>query len=235
MKDALLFPNARFGRRALAALALTLAALAIAMTAGPAAALPILSEVYYDAPGTDDGQLFVEIAGLPGTPLDGLVIEGVNGSNGAVTHSITLTGAIGASGLFVLADGTAEGATLVALADQIANFDFQNGPDSVVLRDGASVLDALGYGAFAPDEFFAGEGASAPDVSPGTSLARVFANVDTDDNAVDFMALTDPTPGTAEFAPVPEPGTTMLLGLGLAGLASVPDRRAARESKRGSL
>ena len=76
-----------------------------------------------------------------------------------------------------------------------------------MLRDGANVLDALGYGVFDPGEFFAGEGASAPDVSAGTSLARVFANVDTDDNATDFVALAMPTPGAASFAPVPEPGS----------------------------
>lgn len=209
--------------------------LCAALFAGPAAALPILSELYYDAPGTDDGELFVEIAGLPGQSLDGLVIEGVNGSNGAVTHSITLTGQIGASGLFVLADGTSAGTTSVGLADQVANFDFQNGPDSVVLRDGASVLDALGYGDFDPGEFFAGEGDPAPDVSAGTSLARRFADVDTDDNAADFEALATPTPGTAAFAVVPEPGTATLLGLGLTGLASVRGRSRFRESDRASL
>ncbi len=212
-----------------------LVTIAVACFAGPVAAMPILSEVYYDAPGTDDGQLFVEIAGAPGTRLDGLVIEGVNGSNGAVTHSIPLLGAIGANGLFVLADGTSEGTTNVVLADQIANFDFQNGPDSVVLRDGASVLDALGYGDFGPDDVFAGEGLSTPDVAAGWSLARLFADVDTHDNAADFVALATPTPGTADFAVVPEPGTAMLLGLGLASLAGVRDSRASRESDRGSL
>jgi len=209
--------------------------IAVAFFAGPAAAWPILSEVYYDAPGTDDGQLFVEIAGSPGTPLDGLVVEGVNGSNGAVTHSIALLGEIGGNGLFVLADGTSGGTTSVALADQIANFDFQNGPDSVVLRDGASVLDALGYGDFGPDDVFAGEGVSAPDVAAGWSLARLFADVDTQDNAADFLALATPTPGAADFAVVPEPGTAMLLGLGLASLAGVRESRASRESDRGSL
>ncbi len=36
------------------------------------------------------------------------------------------------------------------------NFDFQNGPDSVVLVAEGAVVDALGYGTFAPDEVFAG-------------------------------------------------------------------------------
>jgi len=92
----------------------------------PAFSLPILSEVFYDASGSDDGQSFVEIYGEAGTSLDGWLVEGINGANGDVTASIALTGVIPPDGFFVLAD-TASGATDVADADQLANFDFQNG------------------------------------------------------------------------------------------------------------
>ena len=112
------------------------AALALALLgAAPAVALPVLSEVFYDAVGVDDGQSFIELYGAPGTSLDGLVIEGVNGADGAVTHTLTLAGSFGADGLFVVADRTSAGTTQVGDADLLLDFDFQNGPDAVVLRD----------------------------------------------------------------------------------------------------
>ena len=184
-----------------------------------ATAAPILlSELFYDATGSDNGLTFVEIYAAPGTSLGGLLLEGVNGSNGATTPSLTLSGVVSGDGLFVVADDQGDGTTLVANADLILNFDFQNGPDSIVLRDASGVLDAVGYGVFAAGDVFAGEGTPAPDVTAGLALARLFANVDTDDNFADFAAAT-PTPGSAPFAPVPEPGTGLLLGAGLVALA----------------
>ena len=180
-------------------------------------ALPILSEVYYDAVGSDDTLVFVELYGAPGTDLSGLVLEGVNGSNGSVGPVVTLSGVIPLDGLFVVADGDTGGTTAVANADLVTNFDFQNGPDSIVLRSGAVVLDAIGYGVFGPGEIFAGEGSPAPDPPAGMSLARVFADLDSNDNATDFVVAA-PTPGTAPLSGVPEPGTAGSLGLGLAGL-----------------
>lgn len=191
------------------------AALLLAPTS--AGALPILSEVYYDAVGSDDTLVFVEIFGLPGTDLSGLTLEGVNGSNGSVGPIVTLSGFIPSDGLFVVADGDSGGVTSVANADWVTNFDFQNGPDSIVLRDGATVLDAVGYGVFGAGEIFAGEGSPAQDAPAGMSLARRFADVDSGDNAADFTVAA-PTPGTAPLAGVPEPATAGSLGLGLLGL-----------------
>jgi len=200
------------------------AALVAALSgAGPAAALPLLSEVFYDATGADDGQSFVELYGTPGTSLDGLVLEAVNGADGSVTHSLALAGAIGPDGIFVVADQTSAGTTQVAGADLLLDFDFQNGPDSVVLRSVSAVLDALGYGSFLATEVNAGEGAPAVDPPAGQSVARRFANVDTDDNAIDFVAGA-PTPGAAPLA-LPEPAAAGLLGLGLLGLARAGRRR----------
>jgi len=202
------------------------AATAVCWIAAPpeARALPLISEVFYDAVGTDDGLSFVELYGSPGTDLTGYVIQGINGTGGTVTDNIALSGVIPSDGLFVVADGLTDGTTQVQNADLIANFDFQNGPDSVVLSAGAAVFDAVGYGVFAASDVFAGEGNPSADPAAGSSIARLFANVDTNDNASDFAAGA-PTPGSASIAGVPEPGTAALLSSGLLGLALQGRRR----------
>jgi hypothetical protein len=193
-----------------------------ALTAQPAHAAKI-SEVLYDAVGSDNATTFIELYGTPGTSLDGWHLEAVNGADGALGPILTLTGVIGADGFFVVADGDA-GTTQVAEADLILNYDLQNGPDSLVLRDAlGNVLDALGYGAFGAAEIFAGEGSPAPDGIAGQSLARVFADRDTNDNLADFMLLDLPTPGTGPVA-VPEAGTAAPLALFAAALAMLRGR-----------
>lgn len=193
------------------------------LLAGPAHASPLISEVAYDALGSDDGGVFVELAGVPGAPVDGLALEGVNGSDGSVTVTVSLSGSFPADGLFVVADSAAGGGTRVAGADQLADFDFQNGPDSVLLLSGSTILDAVGYGSFGPGDVFAGEGSPAPDAPAGESIARRFADVDTGDNAADFVVLATPTPGSAPWQSLPEPGAPALLGA--AGLWAAGRRR----------
>ena len=95
-----------------------------------ASAATILSEVFYDAAGADDGYGFVELAGEPGTPLDGLQLAGVNGYNGAIGPVIELAGVIGPDGLFLVADQTGDGSTFVAGSDLLSNFDFSF-PDGI--------------------------------------------------------------------------------------------------------
>src|SRR5690606_12516325 len=161
-----------------------LAALLLALLAArPAGALPLISEVFYDAVGSDDGLSFVEIHGKPGTVLDGWVLEHVNGANGEVAATLALVGVIGPSSLYVVADRFADGTTAVPFADLLLNFDLQNGPDSLVLRSPDGVVDAVGWGEFGPTEFFAGEGSPTIDPPAGSSIARHFANLDSDDNA----------------------------------------------------
>jgi hypothetical protein len=219
----------RSDRCALERAPLRLAVLGAAwLCAAPAAALPLISEVLYDPTGPDNAFVFVELWGAPGTVLDGFVLEGVNGADGAVTPSVPLVGTIPADGFFVVADDDGSGGTGVANADLVVNFDLQNGPDSLVLRDaGDVVLDALGYGEFLAGEIFAGEGTPAPDPPTGSSLARLFADVDTDDNFADFVELTLPTPGVGPTS-VPEPGAGGLLAAALGTLAAIRARPRRR-------
>ncbi len=207
--------------------ACSLATLAIVLgLPSTVAALPLISEVFYDASGSDNGAVFVEIYGTAGTSLDGFSIEGVNGSNGSVGPVVLLSGSIPIDGFFVVADDRGDGQSDVPAADWIANFDFQNGPDSIILRDpDGGIVDAVGYGAFGPGEIFAGEGAPAPDVPAGSSLARVFADLDSDDNATDFQLSASPTPGSGPVSSIPEPASAGLLALGLVGLACLGRRK----------
>ena len=184
----------------------------------------LISEVLYDAAGTDNGNVFVELFGAPGAVLDGLLLEGVNGADGNVYSTIALSGVIPADGVFVIGDDSGDGTTLVANADLVMNVDFQNGPDSVVLRDSHGVLDALGYGDFTGG-VFAGEGNAAEDVPSGFSLARVNQLLDSNDNLVDFISLASPTPGSVPVSAVPVPPAVMLFLSGMAGLIGVARRR----------
>ena len=194
-----------------------------ALVSQPAAAVQI-SELLYDAIGSDNGTVFVELYGEPGTSLEGWTVEGVNGADGAIGPIVTLAGQIGTSGFFVVADSDA-GATQVVNADQLANFDFQNGPDSIVLRNAlGNLLDALGYGVFGAADIFAGEGSAAPDGAAGQSLARLFADQDTNDNLADFALLDVPTPGSGPLA-LPEPATIAPLALFVLALCFARVRR----------
>jgi len=184
----------------------------------------VLSEVLYDSSGTDNGNVFVELFGLPGTVLDGLLLEGINGTDGSVYLSTALSGVIPADGIFLIGDDSGDGTTLVAGADLVAEVDFQNGPDSVVLRDAGDVLDALGYGDFT-GAVFAGEGSAAADPVSGSSLARANPLVDTGNNQADFIVLDTPTPGAVPVGSVPLPSALTLFLSGLFGLRALPRRR----------
>jgi hypothetical protein len=71
---------------------------------------------------------------------------------------------------------------------------------------------------------FAGEGNPTVDPPAGSSIARLFANVDSGNNALDFAALAVPTPGQAPLAQIPEPGTAALGAIGLGLLAARRNR-----------
>ena len=202
---------------------LALAVIGVSALAG-AQAQTVISEVLYDAAGTDNGNVFVELFGTPGTLLDGLLLEGVNGADGKVYRSVVLAGTIPSDGVFVIGDDSGDGTSLVSGIDLVLEIDFQNGPDSIVLRDGELILDALGYGDFS-GEVFAGEGSAAPDVPSGSSLARFNPAMDTHNNLLDFIALDVPTPGVVPVSAVPLPPAVMLFLSGILGLAGIARKR----------
>ena len=73
--------------------------LLLALAPQAAGAAPLISEVFYDAAGSDNGLVFVELYGDPGASLDGLFLEGINGAGGSVGPSIALSGVFPADGI----------------------------------------------------------------------------------------------------------------------------------------
>ncbi len=175
----------------------------------PAPAGVVIDEVLYDANGADL-DTFVELRGPAGTDLAGFSLVGINGTNGQVYSTVELSGVIASDGLFVVVNADAQDTALLAAADLVASgVDFQNGPDSIQLRWGDQVVDAVGYGNFSGGAVFAGEGQPAVDVAPGHSLGRDEFGTDTDNNAADFHDYATPTPGAAN-AVVNEPPVAVL-------------------------
>jgi hypothetical protein len=194
----------------------------------------VISELLYDASSADNGNVFVELSGTPGTVLDGLLLEGVNGTDGSVYISTELAGVIPSSGVFLIGDDSGDGSSFIGNTDLVREIDFQNGPDSVVLRDGDAVLDAIGYGDFS-GLFFSGEGNAAPDAAAGQSLARHTPWLDTNDNFSDFIILDLPTPGAVPVSAVPIPPALGLFLSGIVGLAGVARKRNGSASGAGAL
>jgi hypothetical protein len=190
----------------------------------------VISEIFYDAVGPDSGLAFIELFGTPGESLDGLRLEGINGIGGTVYTSFDLSGVIPANGIFVIGDDNA-GSTQVPNANLIGNIDYQNGPDSVVLRDDNTIFDAVGYGVFGAVNIFAGEGSPALDPASGSSIARFNPALDTNDNSIDFITLAIPTPGSVPgVSAVPIPAAAYLFLSGLLSMMGI-----GRRSKAGKL
>lgn len=168
----------------------------------------VLNEILYDLPGDDtNGDLFVELRGTPGGDLGGYKISFINGDDGKETENVKIPAGLKVpdDGLFVVADGITGDLqrTHVMNADYLDNFDPQNGPDSVQLiaPDGV-LIDAVSYGtpkmAAAANGLAMLEGGAAPDAPLAQSISRLPDAEDTDDNSVDFVVNTAPSPGSAD-------------------------------------
>jgi hypothetical protein len=164
----------------------------------------MINEILYDAAGSDtNGDVFVELYGEAGGDITDYELVFVNGEDGIIKDTIELPedAVIPGDGIFVIADAVtgSPGVSGVEAADYVINFDPQNGPDCVQLISGeGELLDAVGYGEPIVDSAENGmvcyEGSLAPDVASGFSISREFG-LDLGDNALDFFAKSEPTPG----------------------------------------
>lgn len=177
---------------------LLLLAVLFSLVALPLEAQVVLNEVLYDPEGADTGLEFVEImnCGRESVSLAGWVLETGNGAS-PDDWTVEWIGGdfdeLAPGALFVVGE-----AAVVPAPDVVTALDLQNGPDAVRITDGAVVVDVVGWG----EPLFAGyyEGAPAPDVPGGSSLARSPDCFDHADNALDFIACPTPTPGARNAA-----------------------------------
>src|SRR2546428_10115706 len=154
----------------------------------------IVGEVFYDATGDDTGLEFVELYSPTPRPTDlaGLRLEAGDGAGpGRWTPRWTAPAGV------VLEPGARYvigGAGVVPPPDTVLELGLQNGPDAVRLEWPDGVIEVVGYGALAYDEYYCAH--PAPDAPSGMSLARVPDAAASGDNAIDFRAA-QPSPGRA--------------------------------------
>jgi hypothetical protein len=186
---------------------------------------PIVTEVYYDAPGDDTGWEFVELFNplARDVPLAGVTLEAGDGA-GAGRWTVRWTGGardtIRAHSRFVVG-----GAHVSPAPDAIVTLELQNGPDGLRLTWPDGARETVGWGALQFPEYACG--APAPDVAAGQSLARIPDDADLGSTALDFRAA-DPSPGRAN-----QPGVDVALVRG--ALACAPEQPVPGEALRLSL
>jgi hypothetical protein len=182
-------PNiARFAAVArLARASLVVAVLTAPTFAPPAGADLVLNEVLYDPAGADEGFEFVELWNPDSTrqSLDGIVIEAGDGARPGL-WTVIYQGA---------AADSVDPSAAVLISAGVLSAPIQNGPDAIRLTRRGAPLDLLGYGDLTDPGLF--EGAPAPDVGSGQSLARRRDGLDTNVNRDDWEPETSPTPGKA--------------------------------------
>jgi hypothetical protein len=164
-----------------------------------------VNEALYDPAGPDAGREFVELFNPDSAwvALDGWRVDAGNGATPGDWRTQWVGGSrdrIAPRGFFLIA-----GAAFAGAADARAPLELQNGPDAVRLVAPSGWTDRVGWGELEAAEFF--EGAPAPDVPSGWSLARVPDGRDGDQNASDLQPCALPTPGTTNA-----PGTDAALG-----------------------
>ncbi len=121
-------------------------ALVYGLSGGPAGAVTLINEVFFNPPSTDNGQEYFELTGTAGDSLTGLTllaIEGDGTSAGTVDQALSLSSfTLGSNGLFLWRDA----ATVLSPAPgsattlNVADFapDLENGSNTYALVSGFS-------------------------------------------------------------------------------------------------
>lgn len=188
----------------------------------------VINEIYVNQPGSDgvDGQIetFVELSapirGWVDIELEGYTLHAINGFDGMdyiftgpldgiVLSSTSPHVPFGMDGLLVICNIEGSDDLLDVCDVPYEGADFQDSPDSFVLRYRGEIVDAVAYGTFSGTEISAGEGtpASFSRADAGKSLSRWPQSDpskarDTDDNDTDFKR-TSPTPRRGNALPLP--------------------------------
>ena len=153
----------------------------------------VINEVLYDPDGSDAGFEFVEVAncGREAVLLSGWVLET---GNGASPDDWTVEWIGGDFDRLEPGEILPIGESGVEPTPAyVTPLDLQNGPDGVRITDGQDVVDVVGWGEPLFLEYY--EGRPAVDAPSGSSLARSPDCFDHDDNALDFVPCSTPTPG----------------------------------------
>ena len=175
-----------------------------------AAASVVISEVLYDAEGSDEGQEFVELYNPTAQDVDitGWKLEWGNGNyTDAWETEVTFEATLHAYSFYLVGEENVTG------ADIVADLDLQNGPDAVrIVDENDQIMDLVGYGEesdFNNSEYY--EGTPMYDVQEGHSIERkpgfedpLHGNgQDTDNNIVDFLDRETPEPQNSSVMEIP--------------------------------
>ena len=187
--------------------------LVVAAPAAYAASPTVVVAEVYGGGGNSGATLrsdFVELFNRASTPVDltGWKVSYWSAA-GTTASSTLLSGTIAAGGRYLVkeADGANTGATALPIPDAIGTLTMSASAGRVAVVDAAgAIVDLVGYGSTAT--FFEGSG-PAPGTTNSTSVSRIDACVDTDQNATDFAAgapspaNSTTTPQTCTIAPPP--------------------------------
>jgi hypothetical protein len=230
--------HASLRRRALAMCTVSL----LLLVAGSASSTPIsdlvISEIMYEPTGGDNRRQWVEINNGTTSIVD-LSDYQLEWGRNSLADSITLTGLLAPDSTFVIGGPTSDLNNGNPIYDQIFDFNPNLGDGghpgfedalALVQISTSTVMHIVVYGGngFAvPFTDEQGSPATAVDDSSlgqGDSLEYLGTNT--------WQVQTTATPGTPHpnLAPIPEPTTAILLGLGLIELASLRVRRAGGHS-----